>query len=222
MTARSMWCGILLIVAAILTAPLLVNRAVARLQEQKLPSGAPMPDMVSMMKKWKAAYTPGEPHKKLDYFVGNWDTTTKMWMAGPGSPPTESKGTASMKWVLDNHFILHEAEGDMMMPDETMQMKKVKHKGMGLTGYDNYRNMYIGTWADNMNTTILAFAGMCDPAGKVFTHYGEMDEPMMDVRGRSVKYVTRIVDQDHFVFEIYDLMAGDNYKVFQIDYARRK
>ena len=222
MTARSMWCGIVLIVTAILATPLLVSRAGGLQQDQKLPSGAPMPDMASMMKKMFAVAKPGEPHKKLDYFVGNWDTTTKMWMEGPSGPAMESKGTASNKWVLNNHFLLEETEGDMMIPDEQMQMKKVNHQGMGLLGYDYYRNLYIGTWADSMSTTILDFAGMCDQAGKVFTYYGQMDEPMLDVRGRTVKYVTRIVDQDHFTFEIYDLVAGDNYKVLQVDYARKK
>ena len=63
--------------------------------------------------------------------------------------------------------------------------------------------------------------GTCDPSGKVFTFYGEMDEPMIDVRGRMVKYVNRIIDDKKHVFEIYDLHAGPDYKVVEITYERK-
>lgn len=180
-----------------------------------------MPDMAEMMKKWLATTTPGPQHKKLDYFAGNWTTVTKMWM-DPSAPPVETKGTATMKWVLDGRFMLQESTGEMMMPDASGQMKPRKYQGMGLHGFDVYRGMFIGTWADNLSTTILTMAGMVDPSGKVFTYFGEMDEPMLDIRGRTVKYVTRIVDQDNFVFEVYDLLAGPDHKVFEIAYSRKK
>jgi hypothetical protein len=180
-----------------------------------------VPDMQEMMRKWVKAMTPGENHRKLDYFIGDWDHTMKIWMAGPDAPPTETKGKSSAKWVLDGRFILGETDGEMLMPDETGKMKSIPHRGMGLTGYDNYRNMYVGTWADNMGTTILNMAGGVDPTGKIFTSYGEMDEPMLDIRGRMVKYVTTIKDKDNYIFEIFDLHAGPNYKVLQIDYKRK-
>jgi hypothetical protein len=43
--------------------------------------------MMEMMAKYS---TPGEEHKKLQNFVGTWDTTAKMWM-DPGATPQESK-----------------------------------------------------------------------------------------------------------------------------------
>ena len=51
--------------------------------------------------------------------------------------------------------------------------------------------------------------------------YGEMDEPMMKVFGRYVKYVHTIVNNDKHVFSIYDLHAGDNYKVVEVVYDRK-
>ena len=47
-----------------------------------------------------------------------------------------------------------------------------------------------------------------------------MDEPMLDVIGRTVKYVTRIISEDEHVFSIYDLHAGDDYKVLEITFKR--
>ena len=59
------------------------------------------------------------------------------------------------------------------------------------------------------------------PKTGVFTFYGEMDEPMLKVTGRTIKYVTRIVDANNYVFTIIDLHAGDDYKVVEITYARQ-
>ncbi len=96
------------------------------------------------------------------------------------------------------------------------------YEGIGMTGYDNYRNMYFSSWCSNMQTNMLTMAGMRHPKTGVFTYYGEMDEPALKVVGRTVKYVTSIIDKDHYVFDIIDLHAGDDYKVVQISYERVK
>ena len=88
--------------------------------------------------------------------------------------------------------------------------------------YDTVRNLYVGTWINSMSTQIITYKGSADPKGKVFRMYGEMDESMINVIGRHVKYVSRIVDKNTHVFEIYDLHAGDDYKVMEITYKRKK
>ncbi len=174
-----------------------------------------------MMKKWKRASTPGEHHKHLQYFVGKWDTVMRMWMGGPGGPPTESKGQSEIKWVLDGHYLLEESTIDVKMPDATGKMSTTTQKGMGLFGYDNFKNLYVGSWFSNVSTELITMRGTRDPTGKGFTYYGQMDEPMLDIYGREVKYVSRIVDDKNYVFEIYDLHGGESYKVVEIAYARK-
>ncbi len=169
--------------------------------------------MAAMQAEWAKIAAPGEHHKHLDYFVGKWKTTTKMWMAGPGSEPMESPGTSEMTWVLGGRFLMHEHKGTMMGQP---------YEGIGMTGYDNYRNMYFSSWCSNMQTNMLTMAGTRHPHTGVFTYYGEMDEPVLKVTGRTVKYVTRIIDKDHYVFDIVDLHAGDDYMVLQISYGRVK
>ncbi|MCH8806090.1 MAG: DUF1579 domain-containing protein [Planctomycetes bacterium] len=178
--------------------------------------------MQEMMAKWMATIEPGEHHKKLDQFVGEWDTVAKIWWGGPGSPPNETKGTSKNKWVLGGRYIMHEFKGTFMMPDASGDTKPMPWEGLGLIGYDNYRNMYVGTWSSNMDTMLLTFKGSSDPAGTVFTYYGEMDEPMLNVTGRMIKYVTRVIDKNKHVFTIYDLHAGDDYKVIEITYTRKE
>jgi hypothetical protein len=183
---------------------------------------AGMPDMAEMMKKWQAAVTPGPMHKMLECFVGEWNTKTKVWMGGPDSSPAETKGKSTVKWIMDGRFLMDEMHGEMLMPNEKGEMVKKPMKGLGIYGYDNFRHMFTGTWVDNQNTHMLNMAGMVDPSGKVFTWYGEMDEPTMDVRGRLVKYQTKIIDENKHVFAIYDLHAGEGYKVIEVTYTRAK
>jgi hypothetical protein len=43
----------------------------------------------------------------------------------------------------------------------------------------------------------------------------------LGVYGRTVKYVTRIINDDKHLLEIYDLHAGDGYKASEIVYTRK-
>ena len=155
--------------------------------------------------------------------AGTWDTVTKIWMAGPNAPPTESKGTAENKPVLGGRFLQETVSWSMPMPDmKTGEMTMLPVEGMGLFGFDNYQKMYVGCFADTTGTQLLTMRGAMSPDGRTLTMYGEMDEPMLGIRGRMVKYVTRIISDDKHVFEIYDLHAGDDYKVVEVEYTRRK
>ncbi|MFG0330180.1 MAG: DUF1579 domain-containing protein [Phycisphaerales bacterium] len=189
------------------------------------PEGGEMPspeEMQEMMEKMYAAMTPGEGHEKLDYFVGEWNTTMRIYMGGPGSPPVESTGTSSIEWILDGRFLREHMKSEIMMPDpETGAMAPMSYEGIGTQGYDNYKNLYVSSWVDSMNTHLLTMRGAADPSGKVFTYYGEMDEPSLDVGGRMVKYKVTIQGDDRFIFEMTDLHAGENYKVMETVYERQ-
>jgi hypothetical protein len=215
MKFRTLICGTAIVLASIVITSQVLS------QDKGAPPEGGMPDMAEMMKKWLAVASPSEHHKQLEQFVGSWNLTMKMFWAGPGGPPIETKGTSELKWILDGRFLLEQARGEMKWPDATGQMKTVPYEGLGLQGYDNFKNMYVGTWADNLSTHLLTMKAGLDPSGKLFVGYGEMDEPMLDVQDRMVKYVTRIINNDKHVFEIYDLHAGADYKVMEITYERK-
>lgn len=194
-------------------------------QDDKKPMGGGMPDaaaMAEMMKAWQAVKDPGPQHKIFESLVGEWDTVNRMYMGGPGTPPMESRGKSTTRAILGGRFITDEYKGEMLMPDETGQPKPMPFEGMGITGYDRYRNLYQGVWVDSMGTQLLTFSGAGDPNGKSMNMYGTMDEPGMKMTGRTVRYHTRIIDHDKHIFEMYDLAAGPDYKVMEITYTRRK
>jgi len=224
MNLRTLTCGITLgIAGSIAITGLLSTSAKATLQPD-MGEGMTPPspeDMQKMMDAWMVVMQPGPKHEFLNQFIGSWDTKTKMWFGGPGTPATESTGSSEIKWILDGRFIQETANSSFMMPDATGKMNEIPFQGIGTTGYDNYRNLYTGVWMDSLGTQMLSMKGSASPDGKKLTSYGEMDEPMLKVTGRMVKYVITIKDENHYIFESFDLHAGDNYKVLEITYTRK-
>ena len=214
MRIRAVVVGLVIVGACIA----LTGRA---LSDEKGEQPAFTPEEMAMMEEWKALAKPGKQHEHLNQFVGKWNTTTKVWYGGPGTPAAETHGTAEIKWVLSGRFIMQETKSQMKMPTATGEMETVPYQGMGFTGYDNYRNVYIGSWMDDLGTTMYTWKGTVDPSGKVFNFYGEMDEPGKKMTGRMVNYRTTIVNHDKHVFEMFDLAAGSDFKVFEITYTRQ-
>lgn len=182
--------------------------------EKKMSDKMSAEEMQAHMEAWIKLNQPSAHHRKLDPLVGAWDVKIKVYMGGPGSEPDVSEGTAEVKWILGKRFIEETFHGTMMgMPFE----------GRGVTGYDNFRNVYQVTWMDSMSTTILNATGVVDhETGKVFRYYGEMDEPSLKVVGRYYKLVTRVINADKRLVEMYDLHVGDDFKVWEMEYTRKK
>jgi len=186
-------------------------------QEKKATEPAKQPSKAEkdeMMKKWMEVSSPGEAHKRLNDLVGTWTTESRIWMEGPGSQPTLTKGMAEYKWILGGRFLQQDLQGEMMGMPMT---------GIGFTGYDNFNKKYIGTWIDDSGTAMYTMEGTADQTGKVITLYGKMDESMTGERDKTVKYVFRILDKDKHVFEIHDLSIGEaSTKVVEMTYTRKK
>ncbi len=203
------------VMAFVMASVLMADEALAQNGDVKAKAASkPAVDMNEMMRKWKEAGTPGENHKFLENFVGRWDTVARMWFEGPAKAPTESKGTAEVKWILDGRFVIEESIGQMMgMP----------HHGRGTTGYDNFKQKFVASWIDNTATAMYTSEGILDAASKTLTMHGKMDEPMTGERDKAVKYVTRVLSKDKHVFEVYDLAGTPNeFKVVEVTYVRQQ
>lgn len=166
--------------------------------------------MAEMMDKWMEMIKPGPYHERLGRFIGKWDTETTMHGMGA---PMKTKGEAEIRWLL---------EGRWLLTDSRYSMMGQQAHGFAIQGYDNFKKKYVGMWVDSMNTALLTMSGTASRDGKVETMWGLMDEPMTGEVGKHVKYVTRVIDNDKFVFEIHDLaIGGDKTMVVEIVYTRK-
>ena len=165
-------------------------------------------EMEAMMK----AATPGDAHKKLGAMVGTFNSDVKMWME-PGAPPTGGTGVSENTWALDGRFVQQQFSGTFMgMP----------FHGIGYTGYDNIKKKYIGSWMDNMSTSMMVSTGTPDPGGRSITFMSTMDDPMTG-KSSEVKETVTVVDNDHHTLEMWGADPdGKMFKMMEIAYSRKK
>lgn len=191
----------------VLAGTLLVVCTFATFADDKKP--APMMDP-AMMEAMMKAGTPGDAHKKLDAFVGTWDTKATFWSV-PGADPMSMTGTAESKWTMGGRYLEENFKGDFMgMPFE----------GHGVTGYDNVKKQYWGTWMDNMSTSMMTSTGKND--GNTWMFSGSMTDPMSGKDSMVTSKIT-VTDNDHHIMEMWGPGPdGKNYKSMQIDYTRKK
>ncbi len=165
------------------------------------------------MARWMATMQPGPAHARLSEILGKYDMTMRMWMA-PGMPPSEEKGTAEFVWF---------AEGKWLQETWSMSMMGHPTKGVTVLGYDNFKERYVSTRFDSLQTCINGAFGHFDKSGDNLILWGTIDEPMTPEQDKQVKYVYRGFGQDKFVLEVHDMMIGEtNTKVLEFEYSRRK
>jgi hypothetical protein len=162
-----------------------------------------------MMKMWEAMSAPGEPHAALAEMAGTWHTNVTMWMQ-PGTEPMISEGVSENKMTLGGRYLHQNYEGTFMGQP---------FKGMGFTGYDNYKKQYLGLWMDSMSTGWMTTTGQVEDGNMVFT--GTMDDPMsggvMKVREIITKH-----SKDHHTFEMWmGPTDAEMFKTMEIQYKRK-
>ena len=167
-------------------------------------------DQQAMMEMMQKLATPGEMHQKLEPFVGTFDVEAAFWMA-PGTESMSSKGKSTNEWIMGGRYVAQHYEGEFMGQS---------FKGLGMTGYDNYKKEYLSTWIDTMSTTMMLTTGQVE--GTTWTYTGKMDDPMS---GTSVDVTEKLIlhDNDHHVMEMW--MPGPDGKMFknmEIHYRRAK
>jgi hypothetical protein len=206
-----------LAVAAILVGVLSVNSVVVSQEKQPdVPgagAGAMSPEMQAEMEAWTKYATPGKQHQMLkDHFAGSWNTEVKMFHGGPEAPPETSTGTTVQEMILGGRYIEGKFTGTAMgQPFE----------GRGLTGFDNAKNRYFGTWIDTMGSGILITDGEYDESTKTYKFTGEMTMPTG--QPTKIREEIKIESNDKHTFDMY--MTGPDGREMRsmtITYTRKK
>jgi hypothetical protein len=180
--------------------------------ETKTPAAPAMPDSATMMKNWEAYMTPGEVHKMMASWKGNWMGDMTMWMS-PDAPPEKFTGTMISKMALGGRYqqSVHKAT-----------FNKMPFEGQSTLAYDNMKKTFISTWIDNMGTGMMVMEGPWDPTTKSITFRGRMMDPM---QGKEIdcREVFKVIDDNFHVMEMYcSGMDGKEYKSMEIKYTRQR
>ncbi|NCI50108.1 DUF1579 domain-containing protein [Sediminibacterium roseum] len=169
-------------------------------------------DSATAMKAMMDAATPGKEHEMLAKMNGNWKAETTMWMA-PDGPPMVSTGNVVYKMILGGRYQQMLFSGNMM---------GAPFEGIGTTGYDNARKVFISSWMDNQSTSVMNLDGTWDEASKTITFTGKM---FCAPNGKwcDMKETFRIIDDKNQLMEMWgpDMKTGKPYKNMEIKLTKK-
>jgi hypothetical protein len=172
------------------------------------------PEQQEMMKKFMEYSTPGEQHKMLATYAGNWTYTQKMWEK-PDSKPEESTGKSTMRMILDGKWLEQTIDGTAMgMP----------FKGLGYTGYNNVTKQYETIFLDSMGTGSMHGLGSYDAKTKTLKDQGEYTCPLSADKKREYRSEWKFNDKNTMTFVMYGPGVKDEkeFKQMEIVYKRVK
>ena len=170
------------------------------------------PEQQKMMELMMKYGTPGEGHKLIEPFVGDWNVANKWW-PGPEAPAQESQATSKIVWILDRHYIQETVEG---------LIEGMPFKGTGIVGFDNYTQKYNSLWIDNMSTMFFLQTGTANKDGSVITMEGTYDDYMTGQKEKKSKTVIKLLGHDKRVVQMYDVGPdGKEYISMELTYTRK-
>lgn len=190
----------------------LLLAGLALAQEKPKIEKAPAPAADPMMEAWIKASSPGEPHKLMARYVGEWVAEVKLWM-DPAGEPMVSKGKGTNTLIFGGRYLESRFAGEFQgQPFE----------GIGYMGYDNVQQKFVNFWIDSSSTWFMLSTGTADKDGKTWRSSGEVSDPMT---GRMKPYRDESVFEtpDRMVSRAYDKTPdGKEFKSMEITYTQVK
>lgn len=167
-----------------------------------------------MVKRWKESAAPGEKHKHLQYFIGEWESVHKYWV-NPGTEPLQNKQEISVKSLYGGRF----TEAHIKFKQEIFG---VILEATVITGYNNYTKKFFSVTFGNDSTGYSTMSGTLDETGKIRTDHIEIEDPQTGKKVK-IKSITTIINKDKYTYESYQVdPKGNEVKFLEITYARKK
>lgn len=173
---------------------------------------------LAALDKWKRVRAPGTEHELLRELEGEWSVAIRFH---GGEEPFETRGTASKRLSHGGRFLVEELTGQVHAPDKAGVMRPEPYTATRILGYDRYKRAWVGTFVENQNTHLLAFAGVARPGteGRELVLFGLGDEPMLELHDTTLQHVLRVSGADRHVWEV-SAMAAAGRRIFDFVYAR--
>ena len=170
-----------------------------------------MGDMDAQMKMWEEYKTPGDVHKMMASYAGEWKSEIKMWQY-PGAEPTVNIGISVNEMLLDGRYLQATHKAEFM----GMEMK-----GISIEGYDNHTKEFTSVWMDNFGTGTMIAHGKWDEETKAIHYKGVVVDPMSGekVGFREVMYY---IDNDTQKMEMFMDTPEGEFQTMEIMFTRVK
>ena len=156
---------------------------------------------------------PGPRHRGFEWFVGHWTTKTRVW-ADPDAKPAEFDGSAEYRVILGGRFLFLDSQA---------KVGDVVGHGLGIYGYDNFKQRYSFYYIHDGDTQALNGLGQVDSLGTQIRFDMTMDMPTSGESAKPIHAILLQAGADRHVFEMYETSGdGREWKVLEITYERGK
>lgn len=164
------------------------------------------------MKAWMDYMTPGDFHKEMAKWDGEWKEDITMWMA-PGAPAQKNTASCVNKMILGGRY---------QSATHTGSFNGMPFEGISTTGYDNAKKIFVSTWVDNMGTGIMVLEGTWDEKSKSLNLKGKQTDPGTG-KPMDIREVFTVIDDNTQKMEMFMTPnGGQEYKSMEIVFTRKK
>ena len=167
-----------------------------------------------MMELWKKYTFPGEKHKHIEYFVGEWESIIKSWPE-PGKKFGVRTQEIKVESFFDGRFTKAHIKTDAS--DVGMLLETIV-----INGYDNYKQEFFSITLSKQRTDFYLATGKLDKTGKIRTDTTVRTDIFTGEEYR-VKAITTIINRNKYTYEYYNIdPEGNEIKRMDITYTRKK
>jgi hypothetical protein len=196
---------------------LIVAGSLAQAQRSGSKAGKPAraesagkPDSI-MLRELTKYTTPGPRHQELAELAGQWTTRTRVW-ENPDAKPVEFPGSAEYRMIFGGRFL---------ELDSRAVMNGAETHGLGIYGYDAFKEKYSYYYIHDGETQALSGLGDRDSTGNAITFALAMDMPMSGEHAKPIRAVLRRLSPSRHTFEMYEKYLDDReWKVLEITFDR--
>jgi len=132
----------------------------------------------------------------------------------PDTEPMTTECTSTITALMDGRYTKCDLAGDMpgMGP----------FNGMGITGYDNVSQKFVGTWIDNHGTGIMQGTGELSADGKTMTWNYTYNCPMTK-KPAVMRQVETMTGAKTMTMEMFanDPKSGKEFKMLRIEFTKK-
>jgi hypothetical protein len=167
-------------------------------------------DPAEAMAKVSKAARLGPEHDRMATLAGTWDLQFKH-RSGPDAPWQTETGTAVLTMELGGRYLLEKL---------TCTYDGAPYQGVRVHGFDNLEGNYFNIWMDTLGTWPVLSRGTKDANGVLRYHGRWFDTHTPS--GRPFKTVARRDGEDMWQLDLFDTIDGEEVKVLEATYTRRK
>lgn len=157
------------------------------------------------MKAYTEYMTPGPIQQMMAKSEGVWSSSVTFW-ASEGAQPTSSSMETTNEMILGGRYLRSDNKGVMM---------GAPFEGIGVTGYDNAKKIFVNSWIDNLGTGIIFLEGTLDAATNTI-HYSGKSTDAVTKKDVPIRETLQFTDDTHQLLTIYYTVKGKEFKAMEI------